>query len=89
MRINKDYVLRQLGETWVILPLADASAKFSGVLTLNDAGVLLWKALENICDKEALVEVLLAEYEVSEEQARNDVEEFLDKLMQAGCLESI
>ena len=88
MKIKKDYVLRQLGEQWVILPLAEAEAKFSGILTLNETGVLLWKVLEESCKKEVLVDALLGEYEVSREQAESDVDEFLNKLIQIGCVEN-
>ena len=88
MRLKDDYVLRQLGGTWVILPLADATVNFSDILTLNDVGALLWNVLKDTCDKEALVKALLDEYEVSKEQATNDVEEFLEKLIRIGCVEN-
>lgn len=87
MRIKKDYVLRQIADTWVVLPLAAETVNFSGMLTLNDSGEMLWKVLENKCDVEVIVEALMAEYEVTEEQARIDAEEFLNKLIQAGCIE--
>jgi len=87
MRIKKDYALRQIADTWVVLPLAAETVNFSGMLTLNDSGAMLWKVLERKCDVDALTEALVAEYEVTEEQARVDAEEFLNKLIQAGCIE--
>lgn len=87
MKLKKDYVLRQVANTWVVLPLGQEAVSFNGMLTLNESGALLWKALENGADADALVRVLTGEYVVSETQARADVEEFLQKLNQAGCLE--
>ena len=37
-------------------------------------------------DRAALVRALITEYEVSEAQAAQDVDEFLDMLRKAGCL---
>jgi len=87
MRLKKDYVLRQVADTWVVLPLAAETVNFSGMLTLNDSGAMLWRVLEKDCSREALVQALLDEYEVEEEIARLDAGAFWDKLVDAGCIE--
>lgn len=87
MRIKKDFALRQVADTWVVLPLAEETVNFSGMLTLNDSGAMLWKVLEKNCDVDAVADALMNEYEVSEEQARADALEFINKLIDAGCIE--
>ena len=87
MKINENFVLRQLADTWVVLPLADKTIDFNGMITLNESGVLLWNALETGADTDRLVKILTSEYAVSEAQARADVEEFVQKLRSSGCLE--
>ena len=87
MKIKKNFVLRKIAENWMVLPLAEETVNFSDMLTVNDSGAMLWKRLEDGCDKETLVQVLLDEYEVSREEAEADVEGFLEKLVQTGCVE--
>ena len=87
MRLKKDYALRQIADTWVVLALAEETVNFSGMLTLNDSGAMLWKVLEEKCELDALVDALMNEYEVSEEQAKTDAQEFINKLVDAGCIE--
>jgi hypothetical protein len=87
MKIKENFVLRQIAGTWAVLPIGDATLDFNGMLTLNESGVLLWQRLEQGCTREDLVAALLAEYEVTRPVAEVDVDEFLDKLIQAGCLE--
>lgn len=87
MKIKEGYVLRQVADLWVVLPLAEETVNFNGMIKLNDCGALLWKELEHGCEPEALVDAVLAEYRVSREQARADVMEFLEKLSNVGCLE--
>lgn len=86
MKIKENFVLRQLADTWVVLPLADKTIDFNGMITVNESGVLLWKALEQGADEETLVKILTAEYDVSAQQAQADVREFAEKLHAAGCL---
>ena len=87
MRIKSDFLLRQVAGTWVILPVGDQTNKFTGVLTPNNSGALLWQHLEKGCREDELVKTLTEEYDVSADQARMDVEEFVQKLRDAGCLE--
>ena len=61
--------------------------QWRGMITLNESGVLLWKALEIGADTDALVKALTSEYAVEESVARADVEAFLEKLQKAGCLQ--
>ena len=57
------------------------------MLTMNETGALLWQALEKGGDREALADALMAEYVVERSQALADVDEFLEGLQKAGCLE--
>lgn len=86
MKLSENFALRQVAGTWVVMPLGDATLDFNGMMTLNDTGAFLWKALEQGDDKNALVAALTAEYAVNAEQAEEDVAEFIAKLADAGCL---
>lgn len=87
MKLKDNLVLRQIAQNWVVMPLAERTLDFSGILMLNDSGAMLWKVLETECSLDALVNALTSEYTVSEEEARTDAAAFLDKLRQAGCIE--
>ena len=89
MKINKNFILRQVIDMWVVLPLADKTVDFNGLITLNESGVLLWKTLENGADMDALVAALMSEYDVTAQQARLDVEAFLEKLRSVACLDEM
>lgn len=86
MKLSENFALRQVAGTWVVMPLGDATLDFNGMMTLNDTGAFLWKALEQGSDKDTLVAALTAEYAVDTEQATADIEEFMARLTEAGCL---
>ena len=87
MKVKDGFILRQVAGSFVVLPLAQSSADFNGMLTLNESGVILWRLLAEGSSFEALVLALTEEYEVSEDIARRDVEKFVAKIAEAGCLE--
>ena len=86
MKIRENFVLRQVADTWVVLPLGQATVDFKGMLTLNESGILLWRLLEKGATREALAAALTEEYEVSETEALADADEFVQKLRVVGCL---
>ena len=87
MKIKKDYVLREVAGTNVVLPVGKAVVSFNGMMTLNGSGVKLWRLLESGTTLEAMVEMLCKTYDVSAENAQEDVSEFLETLKKADCLE--
>ena len=87
MKINNEFVLRQVADTWVVLALGAASVDFGGMLTLNESGVMLWRILEEGASREQLVAALTAEYDVTHDIALQDVNAFLAKLEKAGGIE--
>ena len=87
MKLKDEFVLRQVADTWVVMPLGQSSVDFNGMLTLNSSGALLWQALEQGGDRDALADALTGQYDVSREEALEDVDAFLAKLRETGCLE--
>ena len=87
MKLNKNFVLRQVAKTWFVLPLKSDTLDFNCMIRVNGSGAMLWKSLEQGSNREALIQALTSQYEVTREQASQDVDEFLEMLVKAGCLE--
>ncbi len=58
------------------------------ILVLNESGAFLWTLLDGEHDVASLRARLTDDFEVDEEQARQDVDEFLSALQERGALES-
>ena len=86
MRINKEYVLREIAGDYIIIPVGATALEFNGLITVNEVGVTLWNMLQEEVTMEDLVRGVLAEYDVKEEVAREDIQEFLDELVKGGIL---
>lgn len=86
MEIKKSFLLRNVANTNIIVPVAQDALQFKGMLSLNETGAFLWKCLEKPCTREELLEDFLAEYDVERETAEKDVDEFLEKVRSYGAL---
>ena len=86
MRIEKDFVLREIAGDYIIIPTGSTVLEFNGLVTVNEVGVTLWNMLQEEVTMDELVQGILNEYDVEQEVARNDIQEFLDKLIEGGIL---
>ena len=86
MKISEDFVLRQVADTWVVLPLKTDTVDFNGMIRLNNSGAMLWKTLEQGATREELVLAITSQYDVTQEEAARDVDEFIETLNKIGCL---
>ena len=87
MRIKEGFILRKVGSQYVVAATGKASENFNGMMRLNESGAFAFRLLQEGVTKEELVDLILAEYDVSEEAARRDVENFLAALGEADALE--
>ena len=86
MKVEKEFVLREIAGDYIIIPTGKTVLDFNGLITVNEVGVSLWNMLQNETSFEELVQGILEEYDVEESVAREDIQEFLDRLVEGGIL---
>ena len=87
MKMKDGFLLREVGGRTVVVPVGAQTVDFHGILTLNETGAFLWRALQQPATAETLTAALLDEYEVTAEKAAADVERFLAALREKGLLD--
>lgn len=87
MKIKTDYMLHQLGEENIVIPVGAEATKFNGMVRLNETGVFLWKQLETATTREALIAAMLAEFDADEATISSAVDEFVALLKKNRFLE--
>ena len=86
MRIDKEFILREIAGDYIIIPAGKTVLDFNGLITVNEVGVSLWNMIQNEVTFEELVLGILDEYDVEESVAREDVQEFLAALIDVGII---
>ncbi len=87
MKLKKDFELKNIAGSFVVFPVGEKAVDFNGMLTLNETGAFLWEKLTVGADKDGLVHSLCEEYRVDEKTAAEDIDVFIQKLTDIGCLD--
>ena len=87
MRQNTDFIATDIADKHILVPVGRAAVNFNAMISLNEMGREIWNMLENDISAEEILKNVLAEYDVSEEQAKADIDSFLAKLRENGCIE--
>ena len=81
LKVKKGFLLRRLGDEFMVVAIGEASKSFNGMIRLNDTGAFYWKELEKGSSEDDLTAKTLERYEgVDQEAARRDVREFLQSI---------
>ena len=87
MRLTPGFQLRVIGKEYLAVPSGPAAARFNGLMTLNETGAFLFRALQQDTDRETLLRQLSEEYEAPEALLRADLDKFLSQMREVGVLE--
>lgn len=89
MKAKKGFKLRTVCEENIIVAEGIDNIDFSRIISMNESSAYLWKNIqEQAFTEDQLVKLLLDEYEVDEATARADVQQLVQKWLEAGIIES-
>ena len=87
MKTKQGFRLRELGGDYILIGESAELVNFNHLITFNEAAAYLWQQVEGKeFDAETLTQLLLAEYEVSEEIARRDAQATLEDWKRVGIV---
>lgn len=87
MKVNKNFVLRKVGNRTVAVPVGSTCKSFKGVIKLNDTACLVWESLLAGDSEDRTVEKMMEQYEVTEEHARSSYRATIERMEEIGVVE--
>ena len=89
MKVIPGFALRPLGNEYLLIAESVDLVNFNAMITLNESAAYLWR---NVADKpsfdeQTLTDLLLAEYEVSPEQALADARKTIASWKEAHIIQ--
>jgi hypothetical protein len=88
MKIKDGYLLRNIADEWIIVPIGERIYDFNGLMTVNETGAFLWKMLQEDCTEDKLICEIMNEYNVDNSVAKEDVSEFIKSLIKGGVIKN-
>ena len=87
MKLKSGFITHQIQDTQMMVAAGEAAKSFHGLVRSNETAAFIVDCLKSETTEEAIVDKLLAEYDVSREIASQDVRKILEKLDSVGALE--
>jgi hypothetical protein len=73
----------------LLVPVRGELARQQQILVLNEVGAFVWDLLDGTRDLEALLAMVIEEFEVEPDQAHADLESFTTTLVARGLAEAV
>lgn len=87
MRTKKGFRLRELGGDYILIGESAELIDFNHIITFNEAAAYLWQNVQGKdFDVETLTQLLLDEYDVTEDIAREDAQATMDDWIEIGIV---
>lgn len=86
MKINNDFMIREIADETILVPTGQASQNFNGMISINEVGSFILHNIEDCEDEKEIISRVIDEFEVDEDTAVEDIREFLGQLLEIGVV---
>lgn len=87
MKIKDGFTLRNVAGCEIVVPIGNANEIFNGMITLNDSASFFWTLLQKETTVDKMVKRTTEEYDVSEQKAKKDIENFISLLKENNLID--
>ena len=78
MRKKEQFIIRQVADEYVMMPIGATAQKFNGLIMANDVSAFIWDNIEKVETPEELIDLIYAEFEADYERISADTLEILE-----------
>lgn len=82
-------VARRIADEIILVPVTSSASQLGHVFRANPVGAFIWNAIEHNRTLGQIRADLVERFEVDPEQARRDLEEFVQDLIDAGAVQAV
>lgn len=88
MKLKYDFVVNEVAEQYVAVAVGAGLEEFNGFIKMNDVGADIFELLKNDITLDEIIAQMLKKYpDATEEEARETITQFTDKLIAQGVVE--
>ncbi len=87
MKIQPGFTLKEVADSFVIVPTGSNIVDFSAMITINETGAFLWECLKEDVTQQQLADMLCKEYDIDMDTALSDVKEFTEALKERKVID--
>lgn len=83
---NPDYIFRKIIDEYILVPIHQDVADMECIYTLNEVGAFIWDCLSEPAKPVEIAKEISDNFEVRADEAMEDVEDFIEQMMDIGAV---
>lgn len=83
-----EFVKREISGEILLVPTGRTAESFNGIITFSEVGNFIWEHLEEVESFDALLNLILEEYDIDKDTLAKDTSDFLNQLFRSGMIHS-
>jgi len=87
MKIKEGFLLREIANTHVVVPVAERVIDFKGMMILNGVSPAIVEYMREHRTQEEILAYILDEFDIDKETAENDLNKLIDQMEANGVLD--
>lgn len=84
---SKGFVEKKIGDDLVLVPLANSVVQMEKVFSLNELGTFVYSLMDKCISADELLRNILSRFDVSDEEAKGDLNTFLSEAVNNKVIE--
>ncbi len=86
---NEQFISRQIADEFLLIPVANQLNGDNRLFVLNEVGARIWELIDRGRSVQQIEELLLNEFDTSQEQLEEDLLRLLGQLQELGAIEAV
>lgn len=87
MKRKADFLMQNIGDEYLLVPLGAQVMDLNGIVTLNDTAACVWELLADERTINELATAVTEHFDVAPERALTDVQSFIEEITRIGLIE--
>ena len=86
MKIKKEFCIRNICGENTLVPVGETASSFKGIIKVNEIGSSIWNNIEKVVNEEEIVSMIVKDFNLDFNQAKNDVNDFINYLKDVNII---
>lgn len=87
MRLRGEFIIREIMDDVVAVPVGSYALEFNGMVVLNAVSKVIWECLESGSTFQDILLAVTNRFDVTQEEAAEDITDFIEQLRMVGLLQ--
>ena len=86
---NRDFVFRHIEDETILVPIKNHVGDLDSLFSLNPVGAFIWQQIDGSNSLAAILDLILGEFDVAADAAREDLMLFINELHEIGAVQPV